>query len=350
MRRLDLVKSRYYTVACIVFVSVFFMFSCSSEATFEKQKVDEKVKIEIPQLSLSLAVEDGRISFDNEKAFLSAVDIMKNGQNNDMAIRSSGEKKTGEETSSNFGYKAKFPNSETMSKYGFYSLYDDFIVAMKEAESYYDREGGYEEFKKKHPSLYFPEMGDDYSAYLPVSDKEIAKLLDVNGEISIGGKIVNLIDINSYDQLKELGIVPKDESEWVILRSSPVSTLNDFSEVKTRTTVLPEVHCNDRKLWINCSYKSPGLLVEVCFRKKGLFGAWYNYDSVTHMNITFYAMEGYISPITSYPLLVCSGCSSHDLIHPRISSYKFIAQGWVTFQGFGAQCGSTQYHFYINMD
>lgn len=76
----------------------------------------------------------------------------------------------------------------TFKRNGFYSLYDYFTDAMNEAESYYDRPGGYEEFKAKYAMLYFPEEGDDYSAYLPVKDQKIAKLLNANGEVSINGK------------------------------------------------------------------------------------------------------------------------------------------------------------------
>ncbi|MDR0575085.1 MAG: hypothetical protein LBG96_13875 [Tannerella sp.] len=146
---------KYYVIVCIAFVSMFAMSSCSNEATLEKQEVNEKAKIEIPEFNLSIDVKDGIVSFDDEVVFKNTVEALKDGLNSAVATRNSSGENTEESSSS--GYESRFPDSETMSKYGFYSLYDDFIVAMEEAESYYDREGGYEEFKKKHPALYFPE-------------------------------------------------------------------------------------------------------------------------------------------------------------------------------------------------
>ncbi|MDR2773562.1 MAG: hypothetical protein LBC19_02260, partial [Tannerella sp.] len=234
-------------------------------------------------------------------------------------------------------YESRFPKSNIISKYGFYSLYDDFIAAMEEAESYYDREGGYEEFKEKHPSLFFPETEDDYSAYLPVSDKEIAKLLNAKGEVTIAGKVVNLINVTSYNQLKELSVIPNDDTQWITLRNAQVSSLTDSQKVETRVTVLPEEFCNNRKLWINCSYKSSNtILVEVCFRKKGAFCKWYNYSSTTYLDLMFFEYGG---PYIWYGGKE-DGCSSHDVKHSRSTpSQRFIASGKVKFQGFGAECG-----------
>jgi hypothetical protein len=66
----------------------------------------------------------------------------------------------------------KFKDQTTFDKYvnerikieNFYSLADYYLDAMGEAESYYEREGEYEEFKEKYNELYFPEYEDDYSA------------------------------------------------------------------------------------------------------------------------------------------------------------------------------------------
>ena len=69
---------------------------------------------------------------------------------------------------------------------GFHSMYDDYVNALNEAESYYERHGGYEEFKEKYSMLFFPEEGDDYCAYLPISRKNVAKLVNSNGDVIIG--------------------------------------------------------------------------------------------------------------------------------------------------------------------
>jgi hypothetical protein len=320
------------------------LLSCSNETTLEKQQVVETDRIEIPELNLLLSMEDGRISFDDEVAFLKVVDALKNDPNKDLTTRNSA---INTEVNNDL-YESRFPKSNIISKYGFYSLYDDFIAAMEEAESYYDRDGGYEEFKEKHPSLFFPETEDDYSAYLPVSDKEIAKLLNVKGEIMIAGKVVNLINVTSYNQLKELGVIPNDDTQWITLKNAQVSSLTDSKEVETRvTTVLPEEFCNNRKLWVNCSYKSSNtVLVEVCFRKKGAFCKWYNYSSTTYLDLMFFE---YGRPYIWYGGKE-DGCSSHDVKHSRsTSSQRFIASGKVKFQGFGAECGGNWYSFDINM-
>jgi hypothetical protein len=59
----------------------------------------------------------------------------------------------------------KYLSQSEIDVQGFNSLFNIFSKAMDEAESYYDRSGGYEEFKAKYSALYFPEEGDDYSAY-----------------------------------------------------------------------------------------------------------------------------------------------------------------------------------------
>jgi len=119
----------------------------------------------------------------------------------------------------------KFKDGETFGRFvengtaveGFYSLYDNFSDAMKEAESYYDREGGYEEFKAKYSSLYFPEYEDDYSAYLPVSDKNIAKFVNKDGDVIIGEENVTFKNIKSYNDLIEAGYVPDPKEVKLIV-------------------------------------------------------------------------------------------------------------------------------------
>ena len=91
---------------------------------------------------------------------------------------------------------------------GFTSLYDDYINALSEAEEYYVSEEGYREFKEKYSGLYFPEEGDDYSAYLPVSNEKVAMLLNPDGDVMIGNEVVNLKDIDNYEKLAECRLTP----------------------------------------------------------------------------------------------------------------------------------------------
>lgn len=183
----------------------------------------------------------------------------------------------------------KFKDQSTFDLYvsteksvsGFNSFYDHFINAMDEAESYYDRDGGYEEFKAKYKKLYFPEEGLDYSAYLPVSDENVAKFLNKTGNVMIGDNIINMIDINSYSQLEALGRTvsfEEDKSVGPQLRAniSFISATYTFG--------------GDRRIWIYTYFleKRNGVYhnqVEVCFRKKGFLGQWYNYSSSTTLNV-----------------------------------------------------------------
>lgn len=158
---------------------------------------------------------------------------------------------------------------------GFKSIYDVYEEALNEADNYYDSENHYAEFKAKYPSLYFPEYQDDYSAYLPVSNKYVAKLLNVNGEVKIGGKIVNMKDVYSYEKLAELGETLQDD---ITPFDYAGNYLNGTPELKNQ---------GDRKLKVKV-YTEPGtsgvyeaIVVDVSFRKKGAFGAWYNYRSKT---------------------------------------------------------------------
>ncbi|OAV66778.1 hypothetical protein Barb6_02517 [Bacteroidales bacterium Barb6] len=174
--------------------------------------------------------------------------------------------------------------------------------AMSEAESYYDREGGYEEFKSKYSSLYFPEEGDDYSAYLPISDNNKAKLANADGKILIGSQEVDVRDITTYKQLVELGKTPPNESKVSLMETSNV---NGISTV---------IH-NNRKFWMNTYHVNqhsmqptiPHLFIEVCFRKKGVFGIWYNYKSYTEI-------EGNVSGV-GYFKSNLNTFSSHDYLN-----------------------------------
>ena len=69
-------------------------------------------------------------------------------------------------------------------------MYDEYSEAMSVAESYYEREGGYEEFKEKYPHFYYPERGNDYSAYLPVSNFSTAKFISPEGNVIINGEVL----------------------------------------------------------------------------------------------------------------------------------------------------------------
>lgn len=217
---------------------------------------------------------------------------------------------------------------------GFHSIYDDFVNAMNEAESYYERHGGYEEFKEKYSMLFFPEEGDDYSAYLPISNKNVAKLVNSNGDVIIGDEKINLIDIHSYEDLINLGLTPPtgDENQlFNTILSYPVNGL-------------PEVRCNNRKLWV-VTRLTPGpnpaisqeIRVEVCFRKKGFLGVWYNYKENSRLLWepgAFYVKSGY---------------SSHDYIWARIYQ-NGVPLPFAGLMSVGIEdCDFNKYYFEVNL-
>ena len=193
-----------------------------------------------------------------------------------------------------------------LRKNGFRSIYDIYESAMNEAESYYERPGGYEEFKAKYSCLFFPEEGDDYSAYLPISDKKISMLADVDGNVLIARSIVSLKDITAYKQLVDLGQTPPGGITTKASKGDVVSGTNKISE----TTV------GKNKVWVNSKTGRDGSIpivcIEVCFRKKNFVGIWYNHNSNTEAalkggdGLKLYAGKDYQSMTWQ------QGFSSHD--------------------------------------
>ena len=191
------------------------------------------------------SVSTSILSFDSEADFLTAVQSVRSG----IATKSTGVE-------------------------NFKSLYDEFHKAMAEADDYYQREGGYEEFKAKFPNLYYPEYEEDYAAFLPVSDEAVAKLLNTEGKVRIAGEEVDYRDVRSYDKLVELGL---GMPEYNTLANSETKAFSDFV---TLTEERQNVN-SKRKAWITrrgIDYPEASVKigrVDLCFRKKGILG-WYN--------------------------------------------------------------------------
>lgn len=192
---------------------------------------------------------------------------------------------------------------------GFYSLEDVYVEAMKEAESYYERLGGYEQFKAKYTCLYFPEKEGDYSAFRPVSSKAVARLVNPEGYVVIGDRILNKKDIFSYEQLKELELTMPEDKDENQLRSSGGEELEiDGMSPKYNDR-------RDRKVWVSVTGNRAYKNFEVCFRKKGLLGVWYNYWSETELKIRSQnPPEPPLPPLYYWYELKAKGYSSHDYI------------------------------------
>lgn len=309
--------------------------ACSNDAekVLNTEKTANENIIHNADLNISVKKDKDMLVFDNNEDFQSVISkLYTAASGNDASTKS-----LNSSDENVYGDVIQTPDV-TFKADGFYSLYDYFTDAMNEAESYYDRPGGYEEFKAKYSMLYFPEEGDDYSAYLPVKDEKIAKLLNANGEVSINGKIMNYKDINSYQQLLDLGIAAT-EGDYI----TPTTRADDYP-----FNELPEVRCNNRRLWVRTEVRrgsKPGVAEEVAilvrFRKKGLFGKWYNYGSTTYLKFEPDGREYSIKDENA----------THEYVWARIfqNGQKVPFQGLcsVKFQGFGAQCGSTKYYFRV---
>lgn len=71
----------------------------------------------------------------------------------------------------------------------------------------------------------------------------------------------------------------------------------------------------DRKVWVNVKGNRAHRIFEVCFRKKGLLGAWYNYWSETELKIQHqYPLEYSPQQLNCWYEHKKTGYSSHDYI------------------------------------
>lgn len=231
-------------------------------------------EIQIPSQDEKQAIfglDKGILSFPNEVAFQNAVEKVRNNQ------------------------VSLTPLTRSSNSSDFESLYEEFVQAMKEAESYYDRIGGYEEFKVKFPNLYYPEHGDDYSAYLPVSDEAIAKLTNKEGKVIIAGEERDMRDVFTYEKLEELNLTLNDDDFEVIYLDEILQTNKADFEGGIPIRVTPGVSyvMNKRKINAvtgrNLGYKdqySPLTgEVHLVFRKRGALNIWYNHWALTRIRI-----------------------------------------------------------------
>lgn len=290
-------KNFIYFCTLIVLLS-----GCANEEITQSESMDNIICN--PELGFTLIKEGDVLVFDSEEAFNFAVE-----QFNSAELRL--KEKNG----------LFFREYISLKSYGFTSLFDDFESAMDEAVAYNEKEGGYEEFKNKYSTLYFPEYGDDYSAYLPVSNRNVAKLLNQKGEVSIGGKIVDYRDINSYAQLVELGLTWENETaiEKITTRGEDVENTESINEFPKGGQGSTWYHGTSRKkLKIRCYKKGhykyhpvntnliseEYIMIDVAFRSKNMFGGWYNHNGRTTMGY----MNGQLS-VTSGTM---KDNSSHD--------------------------------------
>lgn len=252
-------------------ISFLILISCESNSIIKETEI-------VNNKETSVKLKKEILSFDSETEFNSVLENL--NQENENALKK--------------GMTTRSLNSNKIDN--FHSLYDEFNEAMEVAESYYEREGGYEEFKLRFSNLYYPEYGDDYSAYLPVSDKAVAKLLNNKGEVIIDGVKKNMKDINSYEQLEKLGLTfpEKTNSHDIQVLSNnwgddpyyptlPPPPSSDYHSISLNTDIYNAD--NNRRFKVNRldvrNFPTEywlDITLEIVFRKKGFLG-WYNYSS-----------------------------------------------------------------------
>ncbi|MDD2244572.1 MAG: DUF4848 domain-containing protein [Dysgonamonadaceae bacterium] len=164
-------------------------------------------------------------------------------------------------------------------------MYDEYKEAMNVAESYYEREGGYEEFKEKYPNFYYPEEGKDFSAYLPVSNVNLAKFITPEGNVMIGNKVYNMCDINSYSQLDSLGLTLQLDDTPFYLATRATKTFTNYIPMQYNTN-------KNRRMEVNFNrYFSDGASgifeVRISFRLKNFLGIWYNASGTTNCKVIY---------------------------------------------------------------
>ena len=159
-------------------------------------------------------------------------------------------------------------------------------------------------FAKKKVEL----NGDDYSAYLPVSNLKLAHLANKNGFIKINGELINCKDISSYAQLDSLGLTPPNDKQ----KSKEVFSYRE----------------GKNKLWVKYSVLgtingrpnyNAGAKFEVCFRKKGFAGIWYNRKAST----TIACANCDIAYVSNPPTVQNVGTSARKSKNDSFSSHDY---------------------------
>ncbi len=270
-------KNQFHRLFAVMWlITAIAMTSCNNENLdgFTLSQEDDSQSIEI--LGMKVVVEDKTLSFKNENELQDLIYKIKNQQAPSTRL-------TGDAIDS-------LTTDKSPCIDGFQSLYDIFVEAMKEAESYYNREGVYEEFKEKYATLYFPEYGDDYSAYLPISDPTLSKFLNREGKVIIGGVTVDMKDVSTYEQLKELGLTPPEEVVILSDNGIPLNTrAGNVFFPGAPFQLLPDktFQMNNRRIWVTLDDVTGDQIArtktgfDICFRKKEFLGAWYNHWALT---------------------------------------------------------------------
>ena len=184
----------------------------------------------------------------------------------------------------------------------FVSLRDVFNQAMEDASMLDETQEMYDNFRSKYQKyLFFAEYKDDCGAYLPVSNRTIACLLNKDGLVKIGGQVRNMKDISSYSQLQRLGVTLYDDellpySGTMTRGYQPGDGLGAEYDSGWFSHDGRKIRLKCGRQFMTCPAAVPGntiiyrLHVEISFRKKTWLG-WMNY--VSHVKYEgFYQVGG----------------------------------------------------------
>lgn len=131
-QKIKIMKIKKYllltSTLCVGFVFAFVITGCSRDE-FVLEQVGSEAHVEI--MGVDVKLKNQTLALSSESELQDLISTLKAYQS--VSTRQSSE---------------EILNNEVRID-GFKSLYDIFEEAMRDAESYYDREGGYEEFKEK---------------------------------------------------------------------------------------------------------------------------------------------------------------------------------------------------------
>ena len=212
----------------------------------------------------------------------------------------------------------------------FKSIQDLYWDAMNEVDnSDDDSMESFKLFQEKYNGLYFPQFKEDMGFYIPMTNLDEAFLANRNCEVSIGGSIRNLRDINDYETLVQL-----DRAYYSAEKPMTIGTIHEFSLSSTSMDpVGPEYDSGwryfkenttdgtERKVKLKVRRKFVTIPVsavsngsesrvhlELCFRKKRWYG-FTNYNGQAKM--TFNAVIPGIGNVGPY-VFEHESYSSHD--------------------------------------
>lgn len=270
---------------------------------------------------LDSIVENPYSGMEKDIVLLSGGSLMKSSNNQDENILKFRNHTVLNETINKLKYLSKQERLEWEKEMNFVSLNSVYEKALDEvtimegsADDYYNLKDKYQNY------LYFPEYKDDYGIYLPVSDEELASVLNKNGDVMIGDEFVNMKDVFSYEDLQLTGKALYDLP--VLYRLSNKDYIG--SQYDSGWTTFGNRKCKlkaGRRI-MDVKKTEIALHIEISFRKKGVFG-WMNYRETTQTTGDYGPQ---LAPVIGTFYQEETGRSSHDHYVQR-GSHNWWEQG-----------------------